>query len=141
MPKPSGKQWIRLYRGLANVTPEQVDTRQMGPHWTTDARVAYNFATNRDADGYPHHDNDGIPMAGTVVEALIHRRHIVDPNSEEGHNWQMGEAVFGPDHPEQEKTVRDTSTVHIQRMHFVDDDTNEERMVTMPKGIRSRGRA
>lgn len=145
MPVPTGKQWVRLYRGLANTTPENVDTRGIGPHWTTDAGVAYNFATNRDVEGYPLGDSDsefeGLPAEGTVVEALIHRRHIVDPESEEGQHWQNWSGVLGPEHPEQEKTIRGQATVHIQRMHWVNDDTNEDRMVTYPKGLKSRGRA
>ena len=141
MPKPHGEQFQRLYRGLANVRPEEVDTKQIGPHWTPDVNIAYNFATNRDVSGTPHWDNDEIPMAGTVVEALVHRRHIVDPESEEGKGWQFGEAVMHPDHPEQERTVRPGGVVHVQKLHYFDDDSDYYEKVDAPKGRKGAGRA
>lgn len=144
MPKPSGPQFIQLYRGLHGVTPEDVETKQIGPHWTPDFNVAYNFATYRDVDGNPHWDAleyDDMPLSGTVVEALVHRRHIIDPESEEGHDWQMGEAVLWPGHPEQERTVRPGATVHVQKMHHFDDDNDKYTEVKVPKGLKARGRA
>jgi hypothetical protein len=143
MPRPTGQQWVRLYRGLHESTPETVSTKQIGPHWTPDFNIAYNFATYRNTEGYPLHDasDDDIPLAGTVVEALVHRRHIIDPESEEGRGWQEGEAVFGSWHPEQERTVRPGATVHVQSLHHFDDDKGTYKEVKVPQGLKARGRA
>lgn len=146
MPAPNGKQWIRLYRGLFDATPKSVDTKQLGVHWTPDVNVAYNFATNRNAEGdsYWTEDEIGDGPRGTVVEALVHRRHVIDPNSEEGHSWLMGGDIFGPEHPEQERTIRPGGTIHIQKMHNIDEsygDTPDIETTVFPRSIKSRGRA
>lgn len=145
MPAPTGNQWIRLYRGLNAVKPEEVNTQELGPHWTPDPNIAYNFATYRDTEGTPHwdaHYDEDTPeaMAGTVVEALVHRRHIVDPESEEGQGWQL-EAVLGRGHPEQEHTVRPGSLVHVEKMHYFDDDNDSYRKVDVPRTLKARKRA
>lgn len=124
MPKPTGPQFVTLYRGLVNVTPGEVKAAQVGPHWSRSPEVAYNFAMDRDVEGFSHEDEgirDEGTRFGTVVEAKIHRRHIIDPNSEEGRGWAEGDAVFGQDHPEQERTVRPNAPVHVLKMHHFDD--------------------
>ena len=128
MPKPIGPQWVRLYRGLHATDPEHIERHPtgVGPHWSASPDVAYNFATGRDFSGMPQYDEtDDVPMMGTVIEALVHPRHIIDPNSDEGEEWQMGEAVFGPDHSEQERTVRPGAPIHIQALHHFDDDNDK----------------
>lgn len=107
----------------------EVGRRDLGSHWTTDPNIAYNYATGRDVEGNPPEED--VPMQGTVVSARVHRRHVVDPESEEGQGWQSFNAVLGPDHVEREKTVRPGSIVHVQEMIDVDDDsdtTNIEKM-------------
>lgn len=139
MPKPTGPQWVRLYRGLHATDPEHIEKnpKGIGPHWSTSSDVAYNFATYRDISGIPHwdmaYDEDPIPLEGTVVEALVHRRHIIDPESDEGQDWQLGEDVFGPDHSEQERTVRPGAPVHVQALHHFDDDNEKYRVVKPAK--------
>ncbi len=145
MPRPNGPQWVRLYRGLHATTPEHLQSanlRGIGSHWSASPDVAYNFATGRDLSGTFHYqDEDDVPASGTVVEALVHPRHIIDPNSDEGQEWQMGESVFGPEHSEQERTVRPDATVHVQSLHYFDDDKNEYKETKVPKEIKFRGRA
>jgi hypothetical protein len=87
-----------------------------------------------------HYDKtDDVPMMGTVVEALVHPRHIIDPDSDEGQDWQHGEAVFGPEHSEQERTVRPGATIHVQSLHHFDDDNDKYRTVkpVKRKGFRA----
>lgn len=125
-----GSQFVTLYRGLAGVTPEEVSKRDLGPHWTTDPNIAYNFATSRDVEGTYHHDAwDDLeePPSGTIIRAQVHKRHIIDPESEEGREWRMGENVLGPENIEQERTVRPGAIVHVEEMgHYTDDN---ERLV------------
>ena len=142
MPKPIGPQWVRLYRGLHATDPEHIESNPtgVGPHWSASSEVAYNFATGRDFSGMFHYDKtDDVPMMGTVVEALVHPRHIIDPDSDEGQDWQHGEAVFGPEHSEQERTVRPGATIHVQSLHHFDDDNDKYRTVkpVKRKGFRA----
>lgn len=124
-----GSQFVTLYRGLAGTTPEEVTKRDLGPHWTVDPEIAYNFATSRDVWGTHHHDawDDEDAPHGTVIRAKVHKRHIIDPESEEGKDWMAGENVLGPENIEQERTVRPGAIVHVEEMgHYTDD---KERLV------------
>lgn len=128
-----GNQFVTLYRGLEAVTPEQVGQKGLGPHWTVDPNIAYNFATGKDVWGNSHWDEEEYPSVGTVIQAKVHKRHIIDPESEEGEEWAMGENVLGPNNIEQERTVRPGAIVHVEQMSHVTDDN--ERLVT-PKSRR-----
>ena len=134
MPRPTGEQFIHLYRGLADVTPEQVDAKGAGLHWTTDPESAYNFATSRDAFGWVHEDRDDGPLQGTILEAKVHRRHVVDLNSEEGKDMAEMLSILPPEHPEQETTVRPGAPVHVLRMHYYDypNQKNERTVINNP---------
>lgn len=62
MPKPTGKQWVTLYRGLAGVShPDELDPELIGPHWTHDPHSAEMFAG----------------PSGSVVEADVPAEHIL----------------------------------------------------------------
>jgi hypothetical protein len=140
MPKPTGPQFVTLYRGLSNVSPDEVKTTDVGPHWSRSHEVAYNFATDRDVEGWPHDDgivgdmDDVNSRYGTVIEAKVHRRHIIDPESQEGQDWQGFAAVQHSGSQEQESTVRPGAPVHVLRMHLYDEDNanNEKTIVNDP---------
>lgn len=132
MAKPTGPQWLHLYRGISEVEPDHIDTSHVGEHWTTNPSVAESFAT----DGF----DTGEP-SGTVVEALIHRRHVIDPSSEEHRYWKEHHGVMSPDSPEQEKTIRTGALVHIQRFHHINKETGAKNTVEVPQRRSSRARA
>lgn len=142
MPTPNGPQFVRLYRGLHATDPEHLEEypEGIGSHWTKDPNVAYTFATYRDYDGSSLIDestkNLGIPMAGTVIEALVHKRNIINYNSPEGEIWGEVYGVLDESHPEKETTVRPDSPLHIQQFHHFDDDNNKYRSV---KPVRRKG--
>lgn len=133
MPRPTGPQWVHLYRGISEFGPKDVDTSWIGQHWTTDRGVADSFAT----DGF-----DTGNQSGTVVEAFIHRRHIVDPYSGEGRTLQERSGVRSPEEdaaqqaPEHEKTVRQGAIVHVQKMHYVNRNSGELQSQEVPTSIR-----
>jgi hypothetical protein len=122
-------QFRTLYRGLYDVHPSEIDTTQVGAHWTVDPSIAYNFATGRDVEGYVP-DSEEFPMQGTVIEAKVHRRHIIDPESAEGESWHDLMGVFDHDSIEQERTVRPGAIIHPQKMAFINEDENTESLVT-----------
>lgn len=124
----SRRNFVAVSRGLAQVRPDQVDTRQLGPHWTTEPEVAWNFALSRDFDGTvnwaAYDDSDDEPLHGTVVHGLVHKRHIIKSGTEEFDDWAGGEGVFGPNGPEREQTVRPGAPVWVQGMNWNSDDVS-----------------
>lgn len=113
-------QFVTLYRGLNRVRPEEISQRGLGSHWTPDLSVASHFAFGSHSD----YESSGEPEQGTIVEAKVHKRHIIQPESEEWQGWNEGEQVFGPEHPEQEHTVRPGGIVHVTNMWDVGEDEN-----------------
>lgn len=141
MPRPTGSQFVRLYRGLHRTSPEGIENQptDIGSHWTSQEGIAYDFATIRNFGDQQFRDDDyTLTGKGTIVEALVHKRNIIDPNSKEWNRTWSG-SVFEPTHPEKETTVRPGAPVHIQRFHHVD-DSKKEYYVTKPmrrKGYRA----
>jgi hypothetical protein len=99
---------------------ENLNRRQMGIHWTQSHESAYNFATDRDPEGWAHEsygeEDEGEPF-GVVMSARVHPRHVLEPGTEEHSNYAMMNAIL-EDHPEQETTVRGGARVHSRQMHF-----------------------
>ena len=130
-----------MYRGVA-AHPEHLDPN-LGSHWTPDYNVAYNFATSRDFEGYlPESDEEwDDPGKVTILEADVHKRHIIDPNSEEYENWRDMMGVLGPESHEQEHTVRPGAPVHLRSITEVDDRAGTQTTRNFPVSRRSIGRA
>lgn len=106
---------ILVHRGLNNVTPELVDTNDIGEFWTTDHKVAEQFART------------GEPNApGVVVSALVSKQHTVPSEWEERKKeWEKDPRSFdaeddysGPD-PESEVHVYPSSKAKIIGMKTV----------------------
>ena len=106
-------RFVTLYRGLGGVSPDTVDVHQLGMHWTPNYDVASNYA-NVDIEG----------DEGTLIEAKIHKRHIIPENSEEWEKAAGRSGVFSKDEAgwgswEQEHTIRSGAPVHVTQMtHF-----------------------
>jgi len=127
-----------LYRGLSfgGRSPEEVkgimrdphrflnenlNRKQMGIHWTQSPTSAFNFATDRDPEGWAHEswdDEDEGESFGVVLGGRVHPRHVLEEGTEEHESYQMGSAIFGEGHPEQETTVRDQARVHVRDVEF-----------------------
>ena len=114
MPKPTGQQFVQLYRGLEQASPDTLDAHQMGPHWTTDYGVARTFA------GW----DSGV--GGTVVGALVHKRHIIPEGTPEHDDAKYKWAVSGSDEAwgswEKEHTVRPGSPIHVTEIKHVPEE-------------------
>jgi len=89
----------------------------MGPHWTTDKDVAFRFS------GTDYEDTQG-----TVVGALVHKRHIIPVGTEEHEKAMRYWGVADPDEPlgklEQEHTVRLGAPLHITEITHIPEDYN-----------------
>lgn len=100
-----------------------LNRQQTGIHWTKSVDSAYNFATDRDPEGWAHErdpwddEDEGEPF-GVVLTAKVHPRHILEEGSAEHDSYSMGSAILGEGHPEQETTVRDQARVHTRQAHF-----------------------
>jgi len=130
------EDYVRLYRGINRVAlPEadepkrigagveapgyagRVDTDFTGIHWTPDFHVAAEFAKEK---GYnTGYDVDKSHDNGLVLEAMVHKRHIIDRNSEEGKHYAAKYDIWDEDDEENEHTVREGAPVIITKMHHV----------------------
>ena len=107
----SGK-YVRLHRGFMGVHHDEVNIEELGVHWVGDnnAHVADRFATDNLGKGwgeniYPEN------VKGTVLTGLVHKRHIMDPLSEEHEKWSNIGA--GAAESENEVPLRHGTPVHI----------------------------
>ncbi len=92
---------VVLYRGLSYVTPEDLNTRYLGNHWTKDKGIAERFAQSDEG--------------GLVVHGEVSPEHIVPIDSEEWKNLGGGHGIWHPeDQPgEDETTLRNDAPVTI----------------------------
>jgi len=138
-----------LYRGLhfGEIEPHNIDDfhknpqkymgheKNVGIHWTDNPDSAYNFATDRDPEGWAHEgdpDEEQGHLHGVILEGRVHPRHIIDPESEEGQGYAMSDAILGHEHPENEVTVRGDARVHVHKIHAITEhpETGENRWTT-----------
>ena len=105
-------RYIRVHRGFSGVHHDEVDTSNLGVHWVTDthARWADRFATDRmgnlrDGESSPEYEK------GTAITGLVHKRHIMDPESDEHERW--ANAGDGAVEYENETPLRPGTPVHL----------------------------
>jgi hypothetical protein len=111
-PENVGQQFKTLYRGLAGIdAAKHVDFDNLGFHWTPKFDVANSFALSREGDTY--FEREPKVLRGMIITAQVPHEHIIDPESEEGKDWQEGEAVYGRHHVEEEHTVRPGSPINV----------------------------
>ena len=101
---------------------QNLNRQQMGIHWTPSHTSAFNFATDRDPEGWAHESWDDEEEAGdpfgVVMTARVHPRHVLEEGTAEHDAYSMSDAILGEGHPEQESTVRDQARVHARTAHF-----------------------
>lgn len=121
-PRLQPKQFIEVYRGFVNASPETLNPRQLGRHWTTDKGVAESFA---------HTDPNRLPNEPTtVVSALVRGKNVIERGTEEWHREAyLHGASPDPNGGESEVTVRPGSLVHVMGMeHSPHADAPTERI-------------
>lgn len=131
---PQFKDHILLHRGIRHVGPE-VAKGELGIHWSHDIDVARHFANPDEFHGVSMEPEDN---QGVVVSALVHKDHIIKPNTDEwwdAQGWgnSMNNTIYEPDHWEEEATVRPGSPVHITALQHdyapdADSDFKSRRM-------------
>lgn len=120
MPRPTGPQFVTLYRGLEGVSPDMLDKGQMGMHWTPKYDVARSYANAENSYSNEDFDEHG----GVVVEAKVHKRHIIEPGSEEWEKVAGRSGVFDRDESgwgswEQEHSIRPGAPVHVTQLRHL----------------------
>lgn len=146
-----GPQWMRVYRGLHDVSWDTVEDdskdRPLGIHWTTSYPVAEVFAqygTTR-----PHRNAEG--GEGAVLTGIVHRRHIIGKDDPDA----VDHGVYPEWHPdaarEREVTLRRGAPVHLRSIRqkaepweyedSSDDDEYEDNSVDLPLSRKSVRRA
>lgn len=109
MPRPTGPQFVTLYRGLAGIShPSELDPELIGPHWTHSRDAAEMFAGEE----------------GSVVEAQIPKKHILYSGQSKKSHRDFDElkysyppyAVMPHEGQEEETFVRPNISVNITSM-------------------------
>ena len=117
-------RYIRVHRGFSGMHHDEVDTESLGVHWVGDnrANIADLFATR-----------DYNIDKGTVLTGLVHKRHLLDPMSEEyDHIINSGDGSVAS---EEEVPLRPGTPVHIIRAtDFSDSGDNDHEFTPRIRG-------
>ena len=132
---------VKVYRGVANAYLDKKNN--IGIHWTSDPTVAFNFSRGVPAGGIPAphtlvpdattgpvlsdrwdksltpKKEESYSRPGVVYEGYVHRNHILVPGTDEHYNYSDAYDIYGPEHDEQEVTLRHGSPIHIVRQHLI----------------------
>ena len=102
---------IKVYRGLSDTTPEEVDLNDVGPHWSKYRQSAEDWVTgvSRDNTGEPEAQR-GVTGNGVVLEGRVNKKHTSTPDT------------FAS---EKETTVAPGATVKIKKIHTLAVNKNE----------------
>lgn len=126
------QRYVRLWRGLNQTDASAVSHESLGIHWTDDPQSAVNFALNRDMDGWPREGAEEYPESGTVLEALVHKRNIVQRGTPEWDEYAEANNIHGDWSRENETTIRYRAPVHVVRVHRVGDHYEDAMIRDMP---------
>ena len=104
---------VKVYRGLNNTTPEEVDLNDVGPHWSQYRQSAEDWVTGvqRDRVGNPDSQLGGRSGTGVVLEGRVSKKHTSKPETFVG---------------EKETTVAPGATVKIKKIHTLDVKENTD---------------
>ena len=108
-----------------------------GIHWTPKFNTAAKFAKEAGFNSY--YDLDKSHDQGLVLEAYVHKRHIVDRRTGEGRYLAAKHDIWSDNKTESEKTIREGSPVIITKMHHVGQQFSNP--TTFEKETPWRGRA
>jgi hypothetical protein len=109
------QQPLKVYRGLAYT--DEPNTSHLGMHWTTNPNVAHKFAADESNDGWDEEPAE----KGIVLEAEVRPEHEIKPGTQEHEDVMDSDAVLGPSHYEQERTIRPGAPIKVTRHHYIKD--------------------
>lgn len=116
------QQFQTVYRGLHGIHPDDVDTSNIGPHWTSDYETAHRFAWGA-GSGNSGIDmkkpTEGNPVSSTILTAKVHPRNILSLDSDDANSWDVY-----PDNSENEVFLRDHAPVHIEKVQHMENHLN-----------------
>lgn len=107
-------RFIRVHRGFHGVTHDEVNIKELGVHWVGDdnAGKADQFATQ-----------DWEANKGTVLVGLVHKRHLMDSESEE--HEEIRNYGEGAVESEREIPLRPGTPVHLVHAYDYRSDGTE----------------
>ena len=111
---------VKVYRGLNDTTPEQLDTSDIGPHWSKNKTSAEDWVTgiSRDNNGVPE-AQIGVRNNGLLLEGRVNKKHTSTPTTFER---------------EKETTIAKGATVRLRKIHTVRVDRPAEGVDDFNKG-------
>ena len=131
------REYVQVHRGLHEVGPEHISPSRLGIHWTTDRKVASDFAnygafgggglegdyyanaispaTFMDAAKYDDFSAD--ESHGTILTGKVHESDVLDPYDRSYNLLRQQLGVFDPGSSEKELTLRPEATVKDVAAH------------------------
>jgi hypothetical protein len=108
---------IKVYRGLNNTTPEEVDLNDVGLHWSQNRQSAEDWVTGvqRDRAGNPESQLGGRNGTGVVLEGRVNKKHTSKPDTFVG---------------EKETAVAPGATVKVKKIHTLEVKENTDNFNT-----------
>ena len=110
LPHGIGRQFVKIYRGLNNMSLENLNTSNAGVHWTQHKDAAMSWITGGDKQ----RDNGQMPgfegTSGVLLEGTTHRRNI-ETNPKKLN--KVGAFAYGP---EKESTIKSGRKVKISKV-------------------------
>ena len=112
-----------VYRGIPGYHHEELDYNNLGRHWSRSPGVAFGFAIDNQIDEL-YEDDDALKqpgyLRGTVLSARVPWTSVVHHNTPEWKTLSEAHQIFGPEHREQELTVRDGDPLKVTRAQDLD---------------------
>lgn len=110
------RQFIKVFRGFGDREPDEIDYEKLGMHWSTNAWVAHDFATN----------SNTVTNTGTVLEGKVDKSHLITPEHPNWREFRAKHVIFGPDSKQREMTVLPGSPVKIFQAHHIMGEEGDE---------------
>lgn len=124
---PDGDHHIELHRGLnlglasagdiehlhrdpaGYLAKHHFNSQNAGIHWSANPYIAHNFALAHEED-----EDDETPYThGVVLHARVAPHHVVPHGTDEWQRYADEHEIYGPDHSEDEHTIRSGAPLHI----------------------------
>jgi hypothetical protein len=112
---------VILHRGLSFVSPNELNNKELGVHWTEDHEVAQRFAETME---------EGEP--GLIVHGAVRPEDIVSPKDDDWKEYARMRGISDKEdwEGESETTVRKGSRVQILGYTQTDKEGNPVKVVT-----------
>jgi hypothetical protein len=125
---------VTLFRGLSGIHPNNINTKEIGMHWTKNSEIATDIAHGV-YPGVPFDNSDYVPSHNVVLEAKVPKNAIVKRGTPE-HNELADFHEILPYGAEEETTVRPGIPIEATVHHFIHHPRKGGRLTNRKKKIK-----